>query len=227
MLEKFTTKELISQATFSASFEPLLRDAPEATGVFSRSASNVLYICIVCERKYTEYFVYLLIAGTRRETRGGRTWRPGWWSIISGNSFKWRLQLDNSGGSSWWGNQLVFASISPKSFFEDYSNQDDGPVLHKDPSWSNGNAARAHGSRDRGLSLRHGLDHHSHHHLHHYAPLCKYQHDLQKLRPSLLEMVCNSDSIRSSPSHSLFLCNYFIQTLNSLWGLGCGWNSIC
>ena len=35
-MEKFTTKELISQATFSASYEALLRDGPEATGVFSR-----------------------------------------------------------------------------------------------------------------------------------------------------------------------------------------------
>ena len=36
VLEKFTTKELISQAAFSASYEALLRDGPEATGVFSR-----------------------------------------------------------------------------------------------------------------------------------------------------------------------------------------------
>ena len=36
VLEKFTTKELISQADFSAEYEALLRDGAEATGVFSR-----------------------------------------------------------------------------------------------------------------------------------------------------------------------------------------------
>ena len=35
-MEKFTTKELISQADFSAEYEALLRDGAEATGVFSR-----------------------------------------------------------------------------------------------------------------------------------------------------------------------------------------------
>jgi len=36
LLEKFTTKELISQAGFSASYEALLREGPDATGVFSK-----------------------------------------------------------------------------------------------------------------------------------------------------------------------------------------------
>merc|ERR1719392_234793 len=40
VLEKFTTKELISQASFSASYEPLLRDGSEATGVFSRDEAG-------------------------------------------------------------------------------------------------------------------------------------------------------------------------------------------
>merc|ERR1712130_626383 len=34
------TKELISQASFSASYEPLLRDGSEATGVFSRDEAG-------------------------------------------------------------------------------------------------------------------------------------------------------------------------------------------
>ena len=36
VLEKFTTKELISQAAFSAEYEVQLREGKEATGVFSR-----------------------------------------------------------------------------------------------------------------------------------------------------------------------------------------------
>jgi 26S proteasome regulatory subunit N5 len=40
VLEKFTTKELISQAAFSATYETLLRDGPEATGVFSRDEAG-------------------------------------------------------------------------------------------------------------------------------------------------------------------------------------------
>ena len=34
--------------------------------------------------------------------------------------------------------------------------QDDGPVLHKDPSWSHGDFAGAHRGRNWGLPLRHG-----------------------------------------------------------------------
>merc|ERR1719402_1416828 len=40
VLEKFTTKELISQADFSAEYEALLRDGAEATGVFSRDEAG-------------------------------------------------------------------------------------------------------------------------------------------------------------------------------------------
>lgn len=40
VLEKFTTKELINQASFSTSYESLLRDGPEATGVFSRDEAG-------------------------------------------------------------------------------------------------------------------------------------------------------------------------------------------
>jgi len=36
VLQKFTTKELISQEAFTASYETLLREGPEATGVFSK-----------------------------------------------------------------------------------------------------------------------------------------------------------------------------------------------
>jgi len=36
LLEKFTDKELISQESFSTTYESLLRDSPDATGVFSR-----------------------------------------------------------------------------------------------------------------------------------------------------------------------------------------------
>ena len=39
-------------------------------------------------------------------------------------------------------------------------NQDDGPVLHKDPARPNGDPARAHRGRDRGLSLGHGAKSH-------------------------------------------------------------------
>ena len=39
-------------------------------------------------------------------------------------------------------------------------NQDDGPVLHKDPARPNGDPARAHRGRDRGLSLGHGSKSH-------------------------------------------------------------------
>ena len=34
--------------------------------------------------------------------------------------------------------------------------QDDGPVLHKDPSWPHGDFAGAHRGRNRGLPLGHG-----------------------------------------------------------------------
>ena len=44
VLEKFTTKELISQADFSAEYEALLRDGAEATGVFSRYAELYTHI---------------------------------------------------------------------------------------------------------------------------------------------------------------------------------------
>merc|ERR1712126_340787 len=40
VLEKFTNKELISQESFSSSYESLLRDGPEATGVFSRDEAG-------------------------------------------------------------------------------------------------------------------------------------------------------------------------------------------
>jgi len=40
VLEKFTTKELISQAAFSSTYETLLRDGPEATAVFSRDEAG-------------------------------------------------------------------------------------------------------------------------------------------------------------------------------------------
>jgi len=40
VLEKFTTKELISQADFSAEYEALLRDGAETTGVFSRDEAG-------------------------------------------------------------------------------------------------------------------------------------------------------------------------------------------
>ena len=113
--------------------------------------------------------------------------------------------------------QLVFVSISPKSFFEDYSNQDDGPVLHKDPPWSNGNAARAHRSRDRGLSLRHGLDHHSHHHLHHYAPLCKY-HDSQKLRPRDISQRWSGIQTRLDHLHLILSFDVFYSNLELILG---------
>ena len=50
VLEKFTTKELISQADFSAEYEALLRDGAEATGVFSRYAE--LYMPIISREEY-------------------------------------------------------------------------------------------------------------------------------------------------------------------------------
>jgi len=40
VLQKFTTKELISQEAFSASYEALLREGPDATGVFSKDESG-------------------------------------------------------------------------------------------------------------------------------------------------------------------------------------------
>ena len=78
------------------------------------------------------------------------------------------------------------------------------------------NIIMTHRSWDQGFSLRDD----SHHHLHQYAPLIIMQISWlteAETKGYLLEMVWNSNSSRSSPSHSLFWCNYVIQTLNSFW----------
>jgi len=97
VLEKFTTKELISQADFSAEYEALLRDGAEATGVFSRDE-----------------------AGEKR------------WVDLKARVVEHNIR-----------------SVRFSQHISTYPTaQDDGPVLHKDPSWPHGDFAGAHRGRN-------------------------------------------------------------------------------
>merc|ERR1711934_1288626 len=86
--------ELISQATFSASYEPLLRDGPEATGVFSRDEAG--------DRRWADLKARVVEHNIRwpsiTQRSGSAEWRPCWRSqrrrprIVS-RTWLWREQF--------------------------------------------------------------------------------------------------------------------------------------
>ena len=145
VLEKFTTKELISQADFSAEYEALLRDGAEATGVFSR---------------YTELCTPTI---SRRILINFIQTRPDGRSLfeydVHNQGRSWREEMGRLEGESGGTQHQVSENTKPWHYSRflrlkyveahDYLNaQDDGPVLHKDPSWSHGDFAGAHRGRN-------------------------------------------------------------------------------
>ena len=75
VLGKFTNKELISQAAFTSDYETLLRDGPDATGVFSRLSTFLFTSRHVTSRHVTSRHVTAIsfISSTRDEA-GEKRW---------------------------------------------------------------------------------------------------------------------------------------------------------
>ena len=72
VLGKFTNKELISQAAFTSDYETLLRDGPDATGVFSRLSTFLFTSRHVTSRHVTSRDSHF-ISSTRDEA-GEKRW---------------------------------------------------------------------------------------------------------------------------------------------------------
>ena len=83
-MEKFTTKELISQATFSASYEALLRDGPEATGVFSRCLLDLSVLLL-------KSWVTSVGNADRRDEAGDKRWADLKARVVEHNIRSWFL----------------------------------------------------------------------------------------------------------------------------------------
>ena len=84
-MEKFTTKELISQATFSASYEALLRDGPEATGVFSRWLDR--QVSVLFKRFVSKVIEYVAC----RDEAGDKRWADLKARVVEHNIRSWFL----------------------------------------------------------------------------------------------------------------------------------------